>query len=304
VTSMSQLDLNLLRLFDALLTERSVTRAAGRLHLTQSATSGALARLRRALNDPLFIRTSDGLVTTSKAEAMAEPLRQCLARIDQVILEATTFNPSAACDRFQLRAPDHTLRILLPYLMPILAKEAPSLELDFEPLMGDEVFKQLKIGELDILISYFANKAGENLHATRLFTERSVAIASRSHPTIRKSLTLDQYVAAEHVVLRPQGTWSISPIDRALRALGHARKVRMRIGSHLIAPVIVGSSDMIASVPENFAQRFVKEHKVQVFPLPFDVPLFEISMAWHERAHRNPAHRWLRRLITRFRDKE
>jgi DNA-binding transcriptional LysR family regulator len=301
---MQQLDLNLLRLFDALATERSVTRAASRLNLTQSATSSALARLRRSLGDPLFVRTSSGLVTTPKAEAMTDTIRQCLTRIDEVTTRETPFTPGTINKQFRIRAPDHALRILLPYLIPALRKEAPYLSLEFQFLSSDDFFRELKVGELDILISYFSGKTGENLRATRIFTERVVTIASRNHSKIKRKLTLDNYIEAEHVVLRPQGTWNVSPIERALRKLGLARKVVMLAPSHLIVPMIVESSDIIATVPDNLARQFVKENAVYAYPMPFNAPSFEFSMAWHERAHRDPAHRWLRKLIAKFRDQQ
>lgn len=301
---MSRIDLNLLRLFNVLVAEKSVTRAARRLNLTQSATSSALSRLRQALNDPLFIRTSEGLVPTAKAEALIEPVRQSLTTIEEAINEVADFNPAATKERFSLRAQDHTLRVLLPYLVPLLSKEAPTLELDLQPLYGVEVFQQLKVGELDIVISYFNGKDCDNLRFTRLFTERSVAIVANDHPVIKDALTLEQFAQAEHVVLRRQGTWLTSPIDRALHEVGKSRKVRMTIPGHLAAPLVVESSDMVATVPENFARRFEKEYKVKWFPLPISLPPIEVSMAWHERAQRNPAHRWLRNLISQFRDIE
>lgn len=297
-----KLDLNLLRVFSALLEERSVTRAAERLNLTQSATSSALARLRRALDDPLFIKSSEGLVTSSKADAMAETVRRCLAQIEEVTSLTAPFSPAATYKKFRIRAPDHTLGVLLPYLVPILEREAPLIKLEFQFLTSDDFFRQMTLGELDILISYFSGKAGENLRATRLFAEEVVVIVARNHSKIRRQLTLEQYAEAEHVVLRSQGTWDTSPIERSLRKLGFSRKVKMTIPSHLIAPMIVESSELIATVPDYLAPKFEKQHAIKVYPMPFAAPTFEFSMAWHERAHRDPAHRWLRNAITKFRD--
>ncbi len=298
---MSQLDLNLLRVFDALLTERSVTRAAARLNLTQSATSSALARLREGLNDPLFVRSATGLVPTARAEALAGPIRAALDQIRAALDQTLDFDPGQAAQRFTIRAPDHTLTMLLPELLPVLGAQAPHLQFDFQPIGGADIYEQLRLGDLDILISYLFGAQPEALKTLRLFTETSTVVSRRG--TRPAALTLDDYIAAEHVVLRPTQTWLTSPIDRELQKRGLARQVRTTVASHMIALVVVESSDLLASVPQNLAQRHARDHAIDIHSLPFPVAGFDVSMAWHERAHHNPAHRWLRQLIGQFRDR-
>ena len=299
---MQRLDLNLLRVFAALLRERNVTKAAKHLNLTQSATSSALARLRETFNDQLFIPTGKGLVTTARAQALAGPITSALQQIDAAASSFDEFNPAKSGYHFRLRSPEHVTALLLPKLMPLLRQEAPSVTLDLQPSPGTDASESLRTGELDFLIAYVFEPPPENFRMLRLYRETSVTIASRRYRDETSPLTLEDYVNARHVVLRPSQTWRYSPIDHALQKLGYSRKVAVSVASHLMAVDIVRHSDLISSVPQSVTQNLVDPEQIVTYASPVPVAHFDVSVIWHEREHQNPAHKWFRTLLKRCRD--
>lgn len=299
---MSRFDLNLIRVFVALLRERSVTKAAKRLNLTQSATSSALARLREAFGDPLFVRTGKGLVTTPRAEELSGPMTGALQQIDAASSRSKEFDPATSDHHFRLRSPEHVISLLAPRLLPMLNKEAPRITLDIQPSPGNDAPESLRTGELDFLIAYVFEPPPENFRILRLYRETSVVIASRRCWGDHQKLTLQEYAGARHVVLRPSRSWRYSPIDHALQKLGHSRKVAVSVASHLMALEIVRNSDLISSVPKSLSHYLADPQDIVTFPSPFAVEHFDVSVIWHEREHSNPAHRWFRSLLKRCRD--
>lgn len=279
-----------------------MTQAAKRLSLTQSATSSALARLREAFDDPLFVRTGKGLVTTPRAEELAGPITAALQQIDTVSSRSKEFDPATSDHHFRLRSPEHVIALIVPRLMPLLSREAPGVTLDIQPSPGNDAPESLRTGELDYLIAYVFEPPPENFRILRLYRETSVVIASRRFRGNNPKLTLEEYVDARHVVLRPSRSWRYSPIDHALQKLGHSRKVAVSVASHMMALEIVRNSDLISSVPKSISQYLANADEIVTYPSPFAVEHFDVSVIWHEREHSDPAHRWFRSLLKRCRD--
>src|SRR5512143_3358639 len=222
------LDLNLALVLDALLTERSVTRAAKRLGLSQSATSHALARLRDALGDPLVVRTPHGVAPTARAQTMAEPVKTALALLAGALLTKPEFDPRTAQRRFDIAATDYTELLLLPPLVAQLDRRAPRLQVWLRPVATD-VFTSLQRGEVDLVVGVFSpDEIGPDLRSMVLLQDRLVCMVRNGHPLLRKRLTPARFAAAKHALVSPRGTQG-GPVDSALAERGLARAVTVAV---------------------------------------------------------------------------
>jgi DNA-binding transcriptional LysR family regulator len=288
------LDLNLLRVLDALLAERNVTRAAARLHLSQPALSNALARLRRAFDDPLLVRTPRGMVPTPRAAALAGPVHRALAGLEEA-LDDRRFDPATSDQVFRLAATDYMEFVVFPPLIRRLRAIGSRIALHVAPLGETAKAEALARGDVDLALGYF-RRPDENLHARALFEERFVCLVRRDHPAARRRLTLKQFVALDHVLVAPSGV-ARGVVDEQLERRGLARRVALAIPHFLQVPFIVAETDYIATLAERVAQRFVTLLPLKVLPPPLEVPGFTVSMLWHARTQHSPAHRWLREQL-------
>lgn len=288
------LDLNLLRVLDALLAERNVTRAAARLHLSQPALSNALARLRRALDDPLLVRTPRGMVPTPRAAALAVPVHRALADLEEA-LGNRGFNPATSDQVFRLAATDYVEFVLFPPLIRRLRAIGSRIALHVAPLEETVKADALARGDIDLALGYF-RRPDENLHTRALFDERFVCLVRRHHPVVRRRLTLKQFVALDHVLVAPRGV-AYGMVDEQLERRGLARRIALAIPHFLQVPFVVAETDCIATLAERVAQRFVTLLPLKIFPPPLEVPGFPVSILWHTRTQHSPAHRWLREQL-------
>jgi len=292
-----RIDLNLLRALDALLAERSVTRAAVRLHLSQPAMSAVLARLRKALGDPLFVRSSHGLVPTARAVALEAPLRAVLHEIAQLVAPETVFDPRVAEREFALAMTDYMHGLITPQLVELLAKEAPRLRLAVR-LPSPPIAQQIEAGDADLGIMNL-QRAPAGLRSRELLREHFVVIASPENRHVGRRLTLDRFCALDHVLASPAGGAFAAQTDEALAALGRQRHVRLALQSFEMVARVVAASDMIAVYPYRLARGYGKA--LRVIAPPLALPGFVMVAIWHERLHRDPGHKWLREwLVRRF----
>ncbi len=286
-------DLNLLKLLDALLRERSVTRAGQRLGLSQPAASRALGRLRRLLGDRLVVRTSKGLDLTPRAAALAEPVARLLEGARAIVAPAV-FDPATASDRITIAAVDHMTLMLMPALISRLTRLAPGLDLEIPPLRGDTMdlvsqgVADLALGVYDDLPAGFFRRS--------LYDEDLVCVVRRDHPVIAAGLTLERFIALSHVLVTITGQGE-TLVDGALARQGLKRRVAVRLPHFLAAPMLVAESDMILSLPRLLAHRLAAATPIAVLELPLETGVFTPSMIWHERRHDDPAHAWLRRQV-------
>ena len=287
------MDLNLLRTLDALLDERNVTKAAQRLALTQPAVSGMLTRLRESFDDPLFVRTQHGIMPTLRALELASPLKQILGDID-AMLRPQAFDPASAELTLTVAATDYALQaVVLPFL-EALRKRAPGVRVAVVPVQDALLRTQFERGEIDLAL-VTPESARPDLHARRLFDERYVCAMRAKHPDARGGmLSLDRFCELEHALVAYSGGSFRGVTDDALTRLGRERRVTVSVTSFLVLPRILITSNLIAVVP----QRLVAQSKglVTLEP-PLDIPGFTKIVAWHERTHRAPAHRWVRELL-------
>jgi DNA-binding transcriptional LysR family regulator len=287
-------DLNLLVALDALLAERNVTRAAARLNLSQSAMSAALARLRTLFGDPLLLRTSGGMLATSKGQELVAPVRLVLTEIGRIVQRPERFDPAGTERVFTIAASDYVEYAILPRLVDFLEVHAPRARLAVRPMDFGAVGRRLESGDVDLGI-LGAAFAPPSLRSRPLFVERFVCVARKGHPGVGERLTLDGYCTLEHVLVSPSGGAFSAPADDALAALGRRRHVRLSVPHFLLVPEILTRSDMIAVLPERLARGY--GDRFRVFEVPFELAPFTVVAIWHERTHRDPALAWLRQSL-------
>lgn len=287
-------DLNLLVALDALLAERSVSRAAARLHLSQPAASALLARLRQLFGDPLLLRSARGMLPTARALELLGPVRQVLDEIDAIVQPRAAFDPATALHTFTLSASDYVEYALLPKLVDYLEHKAPGVRLEVRPLDLQSVARQMESGEVDLCITGLQNAAA-GLHVRALYEERIVSVVRRNHPGVGERLTLDRFCSLEHIQVSVRGSGLTARIDEALAALGRKRRARLAVPHFLLVPEIVARSDMISALPERLARGYAK--RLRIFEPPLDIQGFTVGEIWHERNQRDPGQQWLRDVL-------
>ena len=295
----SRIDLNLAVVLRALLDERSVSRAARRLRLSQSATSHALGRLRDAVNDPLFVRTRTGLVPTARAEAMAASLRASLDALEHTFFSPPAFDPGTVRRTFHVRPSDYVESLLFPSLLERLAEVAPGIDLFARPVSAEPSLA-LEQGELDLLFQ--PPNSGEQTggyHMQKLWDDQFVGLARRGHPLTRRRVTLERFARARHAVIAPRGQPGGGRVDEALRAHKRQRRIAFTTPSFLAAPHVVAATDLVMIVPARIAAALAGPLRLTTFAPPVEVPGFQIAMFWHDRHDSDPAHAFLRREIAR-----
>lgn len=294
------LDLNLLRVLDALLETRSATRSARRLGIGQSAVSHALARLRRALADPLLVKGGRGLVPTPRAEALSGPVRSALATLEAA-LAPDRFDPAGARATFVIGSPDYSGVLLWPPLVRALLASAPGVELVAVQPPPDPG-AALADGALDLVFGT-ASPDADGLFQQRLWHDGFSCLLRTGHPALDRTWDLDAYCALRHVLVAPRGTPG-SLVDSLLEELGRRRTVQVRVAQFVPAAHIVAGSDAIVTLPGRLAAVLAPPLGLVARPPPFPVPRFTIWQQWHLRRHADPAHTWLRTLIASLRPPE
>jgi DNA-binding transcriptional LysR family regulator len=287
-------DLNLLIVFDAVMQERSVTRAGSRIGLSQPAMSHALNRLRYMLKDELFVRTPDGMVPTPRAEALAQPLRSALSEV-QHALEPAAFDPASADRRFVLTVNNYAAAVIAPPLVAAVSAAAPRVRLDLRPSGTLDVIDQLDRGELDLTIGT-KDSPGERFAAAALLDDDFVMVMRRGHPASRRKLTPSAFAALAHLEISSSRE-DMGFIDRWLGEHKLERRIALR-APYLSAASILVQSDLVATLSRRIAGAFVRNHPLQICKPPYASPNVRTFMLWHRRLDRHPAHRWLRDAIT------
>ncbi|MQA84133.1 MAG: LysR family transcriptional regulator [Streptosporangiales bacterium] len=294
-TNLSSVDLNLLVALDALLAERSVTRAGQRLSLSQPAMSAALARLRRLFGDPLLVRDGRTLRPTPLAESLAEPVRGILTRVEDTLAHRLRFDPASDARTFSVIASDYVTVVLLRPLFERLAVRAPQVRVAVTPL-GPEFQEQIRRDEADLLIvpREVADKAGD-LPSETLFVDRFVCAVWRDHPAVGATMTVEQLGALPYLTYGAPALASF--VDIQLDALGVTRQVEVTTQSFAIAPFLLRGTRLFAMVQERLANEVAEAANIRLLEPPLDLSPITEAMFWHPRHSSDPAHRWLRTQI-------
>ncbi|HDY99105.1 MAG TPA: LysR family transcriptional regulator [Pseudomonas sabulinigri] len=291
--NLSKVDLNLFIVFDAIYTEANLTRAGQIVGITQPAVSNALARLRETFNDPLFVRTAQGMVPTPMAQNIITQVRSALQLLRVSVQESRSFLPEQATKTYRISMTDLTEAVILPHLAGRIRRMAPNINIDSFLVKRRETTKELAAGRLDFAIDAPLNTDTQVRHV-KLFEDRHVCVMRRGHPLAKKDkITLDDYLAQSHIHISSRRN-GLGHVDLALGKMGIQRRVVMRSQHYQMAPLVLESTDMVMTVHERFAER----HDLHWTVLPIeDVPAIETHLFWHESTDQDPANRWMREQI-------
>lgn len=293
MANLRRIDLNLLVTLDVLLSEHNVTRAAERLNLSQPSVSVQLAKLREIFGDPLLLPGPRGMRPTARGNDLREPLRRALESLEQAVAPATPFDPAGADHTWRIAATDYTESTIVRPTLHALRSSAPRTRLAVLEMVPSRIAKQAEQGEIDLAF-HTTDGSPSALRRRALFTERYVLVGRAGHPRLKRRPTLAQFCALEHVVVSPDGGGFYGVTDEALAEVGFSRRVVLSVPHFLFVMSVLANTDLVAMLPERLVRNV---DALQVVESPVEVPGFEISMLWHERSHREPAHQWLRECI-------
>ncbi|HEY4663898.1 MAG TPA: LysR family transcriptional regulator [Comamonas sp.] len=302
------LDLNLLRVFDTVMAEGSLTRAADKLALTQPAVSNAMRRLRDALGDELLVRQGHGVQPTPRALTLWPVVREALGNLQQS-LAPEVFDPATANLTLVLAMADATAGTLVPNLVPILEREAPKLSIRIVPLTTRDPRGLLDAEAADMAVGHFpavlADLTARAQSGTlvphehrRLYDGEYVAVMRKNHPLALMPLTLEHYCAARHLLVSFSGR-AYGFIDEALAALGRERHIVLTVNQYTTAARVVSQSDLVTVLPKHFVPITGIQQQLQVHPLPLDVQAVHVDALWHKRGPNRAAYEWLLHALNR-----
>lgn len=291
--NLAAVDLNLLVAFDALLSERNVTRAAQRIGLSQPALSKALQRLRDIFDDPLFERRDGVMQPTAQALKLSQPVRRALDEI-QVALGPQDFDAGRAQATITLGLIDYYEVLLLPALLNELQHSAPGINVAAKRTDRLRVYDQLARNEIDFAVVPISESVTE-LHADPLSVEDAVTMMAEGNP-LAKDFTLDGFANAGHVVVATEGQ-GVGRIDSLLAARGMKRRIVLTLPNFTSVPFIIGGTDLITTMPRCLGTRLAAPARIVCLPPPLPVPPVTIHLAWHPRNAASPLHRWMRTTI-------
>lgn len=290
---LTKIDLNLLPLFDAILTTESVSKAAIVVGLSKPAASHALSRIREQVGDPILVRAGQHWVLTQRAMALAPRVRAALAEARSVLSADRTFEPRELRREFRIHATDQVLSLLGLAIGHAVTAAAPNAGLRFLPLEADEAHALRT--DIDLALGVFHHLPPE-LRVQKLFDDTFACAVREGHPKVKGKLTLETYLALRHVVIAPRGGPG-SVVDDALAERGYARRAVRWVPYSASALELVAESDCIATLSERLARRLAMRFGLQVLPPPLPLPPCSGSQIWHSRLDADPAHGWLRRLV-------
>ena len=301
-----QLDLNLLRVFDEVMTERSLTRAAHKLSLTQPAVSNALQRLREALGDDLMKRSGQEMSPTPRALALWPAVREALGQLEGALVPGQ-FVPAQASNTFILAMADATAAKLMPGLLAAMDQTAPGVSIRVVPLTTRDPRRLLEDETLDLAIGYFPatmadltariqSGAAVAFSHERLYSGEYVCVMRRDHPLAKEALTLANFCAARHLLVSFSGR-PFGFVDEALAAIGQKRRIVLTVNQFFTAGKLVAGSNLLTVLPRHFVNATGIADQLVLRELPFAMPLVHVDALWHHRVHRLTAHQWLHKTL-------
>jgi DNA-binding transcriptional LysR family regulator len=293
--NLAGIDLNLLVVFDALMTERQVTRAGERLGLSQPATSNALARLRNLTKDELFVRSSGKLHPTPVAIALAQQIQPALSQIQTALTPAQPFDPITSDRVFNIGMNDYVEFVLLPPLLEKLATTAPHVKIQVRSGNREQQLALLDSGEIDLMCGLFPNKIAWH-EQQLLFTEQFVCVCRQDHPSIGDTISLEDYVNADHLLVSVQEDM-VGRVDFLLAQQNLSRNIAVSTPHFLVAPSILARTNLIATLVERVAKEFSPTLNLKILPCPLLLQGFAVLMRWHQSMGNRDTNTWLRGII-------
>jgi DNA-binding transcriptional LysR family regulator len=288
-------DLNLLRVFLALMQERSVTRAAERLGITQPALSNSLNRLRDILHDPLFIRERYGMQPTAKAEELAPVIMEAIGQLDGLVLGQQAFEPMHSNMLVTIAPNSYVEYVLIPAVVARLQALAPGIKLRITPYGNDLAETGVISGTTALVMGRFVDPP-DNLVVQHLMDDSLACVVRTDHPDIGDTISKVQYETMKHVNVMPPGKMRAG-LFQALDRHGLKREVAVSVTHFLSVPEVIATTDYCTTLPSHICRRLQGDKRLKILPTPVDLGTFPIDMAWHVRYRHDPAHRWLRSMI-------
>lgn len=300
MANLNRFDLNLLVALDTLLSERSVTRAADRLCVTQPALSGSLQRLRYHFDDPLLVRVGREMELTPKARALIEPVRSALLQVNAALETRAQFEPRTSERTFRVAMSDYCVYVFLPLVMKRVAAQSPGTRIIVENVFGPS-FNRLEGGDIDIVITHGDRRLfgrdglDADLHTADLFEDDFVCIAARDHP-VGETMTMDDYAAYPHAMV-DFGT-NVRTVEAAdIERQGIVIKDKVLIPSFGGLPFLLKDTPFIATIQQKLAMLMVAQAEVRVLAPPVQLATLKETLIWHRRSNDDPGHQWLRGLM-------
>lgn len=294
--SLELLDIRLLRLFEAIHSTGSITRAADALDLAQPTVSVGLGRLRDHFGDPLFIRTSDGMLPTPLADSLITPIRDALQALRQISGWRTDFDPGAATRNFRIAMTDASHITLLPVILSAVRAMAPDITLEASRI-DERLPVALQSGDVDLALGLIPMLDAGFFEQT-LFQQDWICLASPGHPRLANGLTLARYQREEHIGI-VSGTGQ-TLLEKSVLERGIERRIALRLPGFLGLASILATSDLVATLPRHIGTTLAELGGLAVHECPFEIAQFPVKQHWHGRYHHDPANRWLRNLCARL----
>jgi len=296
--NINTLDLNLFMVFQAIYTTRSVTLAGDRIGITQSAASNALKRMRERFGDPLFVRTSEGMVPTPLADRLICPIEAGIGHFSQAIDQGRQFDPSSSDRKFRIAINDIGQLVMMPRLLAAAQEQAPNVRFETVDATMSDGRQAMVHGQVDLAVGSW-KPMGTTFFQQRLFDETFVVLMSKNNPLSESNLTLEEYLGAKHIAYRPSGATD-TELQNTLNRAGVVgqRKVVLTAAHSLGLSATVASSGLLLTAPSRLAHAMMAtRNDLKIAPTPFDVPQFAIRQQWHERLQQDGGNRWLRSLL-------
>ena len=293
--NLNDLDLNLLRVFDAVLRRRSVTAAGEEIGLSQAGVSNALARLRKLCGDPLFVRSPRGMDPTPFAKSIADAVRQALGLIEGTLARRPAFDPATTERTFRLHMSDIGEMVFLPQLLERLQRVAPGVHIETRSTPQGEIEQALAAGELDLAVGFLPGLQAP-VRSSPLFRDAYVCMMRADHPRIGRTLPRKLFLEAAHALVSSIGAGH-RVIEDTLLAHGLNRRIALRVPHFMVVPMILERTDLVVTVPERVASVFERMGRFKTLRPPVAIPRTDVRVHWHERYEQDPGNRWLREVL-------
>jgi len=305
IMNISKIDLNLLIYLDVLLREKNVTRAANQLNITQPAMSNGLKRLRNLFNDPILVRTSDGMVPTERARTLAPTIRKILLELEEALQGEEEFNEKNSTRVFRIMASDYAASTLLPELLKLLNKNAPNVTIDIMT-PSDVTFHDVEAGKIDMAINRF-DELPQSFHQKSVWRDSFSCLLSADNPVVAK-FNLNAYLAAKHVWvsktgfgvgvgMNPNDVQKLGWVDESLAKLGKKRDIKVFTRNYHVAMQLAYQDNLIATLPTKAAMLHKNDNNYIIIKPPFEIPDMELKMIWSPLLHHDASHIWFRQLV-------
>lgn len=292
------IDMTQWKLLASLAETNSLSAAAAKIGITQSAASHALAKLRQQVGDALFVRSASGVTPTPYGTRLCQAAHTALNTLRDGLATDHQFDPASATRRFNIYLNNIGQLAFLPQLVALLKREAPQTTLEVHQIPMEHTRDALASGEVDLAVGFFTNLTS-GFHQSLLYRAQYVCVVRKNHPLFRDGMTMEGFLKASHAVADPSGM-AHAVVERALLKNSIQRTVQLNVPDFVVLPMLIAESDLLVIMPAGLANAFATRLPLKVLPPPTPLPKYDLKVYWHERFHRDPANRWFRQAFVRL----